>query len=738
MKSFLRSLLRHYPRGAIFNIDENGGVSSSEGSDTASASYVSREIVYRRDEGSKVQRRWKQRKRERSSLKEENKTLIKVFPAARSVTMFPLWDSRRNRWFSGLFVWTAAPRVFSLTGELAYLYAFSNSIMAEIHRLDIELANKAHATLVGSISHELRSPLHGILGSTELLTDSTMKPAQVALVNTIEHCGRSLLDIINNMLDFAKINQFTRKSRSSRFKSTHALRRRPGLPAGIAFKDKPGLGVVNLISDVQLDAVLEEVVDSVFAGHCFSAKGGLVARPASQAPARDRDGDLIMKGATERPLSAFNEALTIIYDVEPGVQWLFETQAGSWRRILMNLFGNALKYTQSGYISVTLRCSSTPSNAKMKRLARGDGTREGMGSVTLTVRDTGQGIDKQYLQSNVFKPFSQEDPLSPGSGLGLSIVHQTVVSLGGKVDITSTKGIGTEVTVTLDLPRTPQAEVAENERDASIIRKAKDRVRGKSIGLIGFGSSSAEEDEALVLLRSSLLRMYKEHFGMEVGIVPSNVSDQQVYDIYLVRQSNLDEVDQICRQVTMAESDSRSPPMIVICSTPQMVQKLSTTASQRPSTSIYEFISQPCGPSKMANSLLTCLKRQRERPSCMSAGGLDTAFLNAACASKPRRHSENVSRVDFSLMPEKAIVSVTTTNVDDSAMEVTTIEATKRVPSVLLVDDNDVNLKLLVAFMKKAKFPYYTASNGLEALEVYKANAGYIPVVLMGEWSYHC
>jgi CheY-like chemotaxis protein len=53
------------------------------------------------------------------------------------------------------------------------------------------------------------------------------------------------------------------------------------------------------------------------------------------------------------------------------------------------------------------------------------------------------------------------------------------------------------------------------------------------------------------------------------------------------------------------------------------------------------------------------------------------------------------------------------------------------------VDDNDVNLKLLVAFMKKAKFPYHTASNGLEALEVYKTNVGYIPVVLMGEWSYY-
>jgi signal transduction histidine kinase len=736
-ESFLRSLLRHYPRGATFNIDENGGVSSSEGSDSASASYVSREIVYRRDEGSKVERHWKQRKRERVGLKEENKALIKVFPAARSVTMFPLWDSRRNRWFSGLFVWTAAPRVFSLTGELAYLYAFSNSIMAEIHRLDIELANKAHATLVGSISHELRSPLHGILGSTELLTDSTMTPAQVALVNTIEHCGRSLLDIINNMLDFAKINQFTRKSRASRLKSANGPRRRPGLPARIASKDKPGFGVVNLISDVQLDAVLEEVVDSVFAGHCFSAKGGLVARPAPQVLARDSDGDLVMRSTAERPLSAFNEALTIIYDVEPGVQWLFETQAGAWRRILMNLFGNALKYTQSGYISVTLKCSSSASNPKMKRLTCGDGSREGMGSVTLTVKDTGQGIDKQYLQSNVFKPFSQEDPLSPGSGLGLSIVHQTVVSLGGKVDITSTKGVGTEVTVTMDLPRTPQAEVADNERDTTIVRKAKDRVRGKSIGLIGFGSTSQQEDEALVLLRSSLLRMYKEHFGMEVGLVSSHAPDQPVYDLYLVRQANLDEVDQICRQVTMAESDSRSPPMIVICSTPQMAQKLSTTASQRPSTSVYEFISQPCGPSKMANSLLACLKRQMERPSCISAGGIDPAFLTAAQASRPRRQSGNVSRVDFSLTPEKTVVSVTTANVDDPAVEVSTMEANKKVPSVLLVDDNDVNLKLLVAFMKKAKFPYHTASNGLEALEVYKTNVGYIPVVLMGEWSYY-
>ncbi|EAW09112.1 putative sensor histidine kinase/response regulator [Aspergillus clavatus NRRL 1] len=738
-ESLLRSLLRNYPRGAIFNIDENGGVSSSEGSDSASGNSVSREIIYRRYEGSKVQRQWKQRKRERLSIKEENKALIRIFPSARCVTLFPLWDSRRNRWFSGLFVWTSSPRVFSLGGELAYLYAFSNSIMAEIHRLDIELANKAHATLVGSISHELRSPLHGILGSTELLGDSAMTPAQVALVNTIEHCGRSLLDIINNMLDFAKINQFTRKSRSSRFKSLHTSRRRPALPGRTSSKDKPNIGVVNLISDVQLDAVLEEVIDSVFAGHCFSAKSGLLARGVSPLPGRDKDGDGAMNGATERPLSAFNESLTVIYDVEPAARWLFETQAGAWRRILMNLFGNALKYTRSGFIWVSLK-SSAATTAKTRRLSRGDGTREEMGSVTLTVKDTGQGIDKQYLQSNVFKPFSQEDPLSPGSGLGLSIVHQTVLSLGGKVDITSTKGSGTEVTVTADLPRTPQAETNDSDREISLVRRAKDRVRGKSIGLIGFGNPSREEDEASARLRPSLMRMFKEHFGMDVGLVSSHLPDQPSYDLYLVRQANLDQVDQICQQVTMAESDSRSPPMIVICSTPQMAQKLSTSASQRPSTSIYEFISQPCGPSKMATSLLACLKRQKDRQvrtlngveaKAKSAVQMTTTILAAQRASQAMQQNEAVSRVDLSLTPHKATVSVTTSDVDDCVVEVSTVEAAKTRPSVLLVDDNDVNLKLLVAFMKKAKFPYLTASNGLEALEVYKAHFPQVPVVLM-------
>ncbi|KAL4901232.1 hypothetical protein BDW74DRAFT_160537 [Aspergillus multicolor] len=779
-ETFLRSLLRNYPQGAIFNVDENGSISSSEGSDSSSGTSVSREIMYRRHEAPKVQRRWKQQKRHRLTLKEENKWLLKIFPSARCITLFPLWDSRRNRWFSGLFLWTKSPRSFSLGGELAYLYAFSNSIMAEIHRLDIELANRAHATLVGSISHELRSPLHGILGSTELLTDSDLTPAQTALVNTVEHCGRSLLDIINNMLDFAKINQFARKSRSSRFKLAPPQRR---LQRSLV----PGKtnGVVNLISDVQLDAVLEEVAESVFAGHCFSSKNRTLAQ--ASMPTLDQEGELVMASPTERPLSAFNESLTIIYDVAPDLQWLFETQAGAWRRVLMNLFGNALKYTQSGYILVSLK-TSAPAPAKARRLSRDENV--DMASVTLSVKDTGQGIDKEYLQSNVFKPFSQENPLSPGSGLGLSIVHQTVISLGGKIDILSTKGAGTEVKVRVDLPRTPNSEDTNNDQNQNhrAVAETRDLVRGKSVGLVGFGTPSEHNEEALTILRSALSRMYQDHFGMNVGF--ASPEEPGVFDIYVVRQTYLETADEICRKVGAVKG--KRPAVLVICSTPQIAQKLSSSSSERPSPAIYEFISQPCGPYKTANALRACVSRQEnERPSapltngtthtngCTNGNGTTNGITNGVThangytngvtngveehttkeppngltelkietlksafpvalspKSLAKQNGAVTTDVDVQVSPTSTVTTITTSAVDEGDGAVTeisaTLETSRIIPSVLLVDDNSVNLQLLVAVMKKAKLPYFTACNGLEALEVYKAHAKEIHVILMG------
>ena len=90
-------------------------------------------------------------------------------------------------------------RVFTHEQELSYLSAFSNSVMAEVARLDTRLADSAKADFISSISHELRSPLHGILGMADLLKDTVIDTQQQSHIQTIENCGKTLLETINHV-----------------------------------------------------------------------------------------------------------------------------------------------------------------------------------------------------------------------------------------------------------------------------------------------------------------------------------------------------------------------------------------------------------------------------------------------------------------------------------------------------------------------------------------------------------
>ena len=131
--------------------------------------------------------------------------------------------------------------------------------MAEIHRLDVEAAEKAKAKLVTSITHELRTPLHGILGTADILSDTAMNATQYGMIHTIESCGRTLLDTINNLLDVTFIDKYQKKKPFRLSESSGEAQ--IVLPAnsterGVQSKDR---GEKALSSHVKLDAVLEEV-----------------------------------------------------------------------------------------------------------------------------------------------------------------------------------------------------------------------------------------------------------------------------------------------------------------------------------------------------------------------------------------------------------------------------------------------------------------------------------------------
>jgi hypothetical protein len=187
-ESILRHLLRLYPHGHIFNLDDDSGstpVNSPSGGGEIEMSDGFPFTVSRKSESMR-------------SMDDEN-YLRSVFPRARSLVIYPLWDSHRDKWFASAFVWTSDPmRVFTSDQDLSYLAAFSNSAMAEVARLDMKMADSAKADFISSISHELRSPLHGILGMTDLLKDSDMDSQQISHVSTIEICGKTLLETINH------------------------------------------------------------------------------------------------------------------------------------------------------------------------------------------------------------------------------------------------------------------------------------------------------------------------------------------------------------------------------------------------------------------------------------------------------------------------------------------------------------------------------------------------------------
>jgi hypothetical protein len=194
-ESFFRRLLKRYPHGKIFNIDEDGTLSSSE-DELHQLADISREEGASAGSQAKLDQN---RAKKRAAKKAEFETILKILPGARSIVFFPLWNSRLERWYAGTFAWTSDPtRILVPETELVYLAAFSNSILAEVSRLDALAATQMKVNFISSISHELRSPLHGVLASVEFLQDSKLDTMQTDMVNTIDACGKTLLDIINH------------------------------------------------------------------------------------------------------------------------------------------------------------------------------------------------------------------------------------------------------------------------------------------------------------------------------------------------------------------------------------------------------------------------------------------------------------------------------------------------------------------------------------------------------------
>jgi len=768
----LSTLLRRYPRGRIFHFGVDGTISSGESEEEKLRNTDVEDFAAKTDGQDQAPVSPARRKTSSRpwSKRNEGKSVLKIIPEARSAIFVPLWDANKERWYAGGLIWTRVPsRLFTREGELSYLQAFGTTIMSEIMRSDALTAEKAKSDVLGSLSHELRSPLHGVLAAVDLFRDETLSAFQADLLHSLESCSRTLLDVVNHLLDYTKVNTYLKESRDTRHNERNG---RPGPTAKQPVSAVPR----SLSTVVHLDVLIEESVNSAFAGHAFQMLS--IAQTGSQTNSNDADVVAMRQLDVMDAMESFGHQgknttdhasrlskVQIFLQIDPRVQWAFCAQSGAIRRILLNLFGNSLKYTEHGFISVSMYQEIVQSKNKNP-----------VTRLKLSVVDSGKGITPQFLQQKLFTPFAQEDRLAPGTGLGMSLVKQIVRTLSGSLTVESQVGVGTCVRVSIPLQNTS----ARPESDASFDAQ-RDALRGLRVSITGLsrpvdlhskhhaipGFTPPVPLDTMKAICSDWLQMEVVDLG-NTDIRP---------DLILCGEEGL-------LDVTKGGSTSEKlTPTVVICSDAVTAHGFSIRTEQAATKRIVEYVSQPVGPRKLARALEVALTRWIEfaKSAPSQIDEVNTGPLTPSATDLPRWASTQPktaelkinTNLDFShqngvTKPLEQIKEAPSGREEDSmikqgasqasAVEVCEVASTispgqiqERGSSLrsengengenggvfsapdtfLLVDDNKINLQILVSFMKKLQLPYRTASNGLEAYKRYAQEPWLYRCILM-------
>ncbi|KAF2709444.1 hypothetical protein K504DRAFT_481837 [Pleomassaria siparia CBS 279.74] len=747
----LRRMLSLYPLGHIINFTEDGELISSSDDSESSTSTVGPDWASVGSSPGSRQRRVRGKNRSQKIMSAIHTTL----PGARSVAFVPFWDFDRSRWFAGCLCWTNEPdRLLTPKLDLLFFKVFGHSVMNELSKLDTIASDQVKTTFVSLISHELRSPLHGILGSIQFLQDSPLDSFQVTMLNSMEACGQTLLDTIDHVLDYSKINEPTQNVTTKRLRGMKTI----CLTSKPLRSHRPAIATIDYPS-VDLGLATEEVVEAVFAGQSYHAitdsiDEGIMSPPDS----RSGDKDYMFPTIARKRKVCF-----VILDIEEQ-DWKFSLSIGAWRRILMNIFGNALKFTYSGHIRISLRAG----RSKVTR---------GLTHITVTVADTGLGIGQEFLANKVFQPFSQENAHSSGTGLGLSIVRQIMDNVGGKVEVTSEPNKGTQVVVKLAVPKSGALQADPPQRLAYL--SALPRLQDRRICILHRvcpPTPDEEEEEgtraASELFTTVLGTTLTE--SLKMTVVHTTEWAGHDADIVICPQPSFDYLVAIRESRT---GNDRAPITIFIATDALEAATLRSDARILSKQSVVEIITQPCGPYKLASILSHCLRRyesldeniQHQPPftplpspqtgtpcpsqlgltnppikPTMGMGSTPASEHGQCCDTNAIEHAFVGSRnTESSDLVPQAVVTPGLATPSDEAMGPLPMHSMRWTSNgltptplesssyVLITDDNAINRRLLVAFMNKRQLKYQEAENGLEAVTAYQEGRVRFDTILM-------
>ena len=346
---------------------------------------------------------------------------------------------------------------------------------AEVRRArdEAEWANQAKSDFLSRMSHELRTPLNAILGFGELLAAERLSPAQLEHVAQITRSGRHLLDLINEVLDLARIER----------------------------------GELRLsLEPVHVGQLVREALD------------------------------MIDPLATARSVAVLTPA-------PAGLDIHVLADRQRLKQVLLNLLSNAVKYNRDrGEVRVSA-------------------VQEGVDAL-IEVADTGLGIAAEDLPRafEAFERLGAETTEVEGTGLGLALVRRLILAMGGSIEIASTLGRGTTLSIRLPVTSAP----ALGDRDGAPEQTPPPpgtRVRppARSVLLVEDNPSNIKLVESILAKRPAVTLIVATQGGLALELAREHRPSLILLDLHLPDMSGED----VLRRIRADERTAGSAVVVV-------------------------------------------------------------------------------------------------------------------------------------------------------------------------------